>query len=82
MPVFVLIIEDNKIDSSKYKSIKKSGNKTIKISIDSKIQNLFKFKSENLFRSKYIYSASTIEESNFLNSNTRVIFTKLKNAFI
>ena len=42
------VIKKDGASSNKYKSIKKSGNKIVKISVNLKNQNLSRFKSENL----------------------------------
>ena len=62
---------------------KKSKNKIVEIL--AKNQNLVKFKSENLFKSKNfikVLNTSTIKKLNYLISNTRVVFTILRYIFI
>ena len=46
------MVEEDKIDGSKYKSIKKNRNKIVKILAKSKSRNLYKPRFESLFRSK------------------------------
>ena len=48
------IFEENRISVNKYKSIRKSWNKTIEISAKSKIWNLLKSRTRNLFKSKKV----------------------------
>ena len=48
----------------------------------SKSWNLLESRSRNVFRFKKVQSTSTIEKLNFLTSNTKVVFTKLREAFI
>ena len=74
--VLVNIVEKDEVTSSKYKNIKKSGNKMVKILIRLKSLILFKFRSRNLFRFKKIQNTSAIRESHFLILNTKVVFTK------
>ena len=64
--VLIYIVEENKVGVDKYKSIRKSGNKIVKI--------LAKLKSRNLpkcsFQSTYI-----TKKSNSLTFYIRVVFT-------
>ena len=65
----------------KYKSIKKSRNKTIKILAKLKNWNLPKSKFRNLLRSKIFIkfqNISTSKQLNFLILNTKVVFNKLR----
>ena len=67
-------LEKDGVNSSKYKSIRRSENKMVKILAKLKNKNFLKFRSKNLFRFKKFQNASTIEELNFLSPNTRVAF--------
>ena len=53
-------VEKNRVGGNECKSIKKSGNKIVKILAKLKSWNLPKFKSRNLFKSKKIWIASTM----------------------
>ena len=66
------MIKEDKVSNTKYRSISKSRNKMVKI--------LAKFKSQNLLKSSF-QSISTMKKSNFLTSNTKIVFTKLKQVF-
>ena len=76
--VLVNIVKKDKINNSECKSIKKSRNKIVKISTKLKSWNLLKSKSRNLFNFKKIQNTGVIEKPNFLISNTRVVFIKLR----
>ena len=49
----------------------------VKILAKSKSRNLLKFKFRKIFTFKKFQNTSAIEESNFLITNTRIIFTEL-----
>ena len=71
----------NRDNSSKYKSIRKSRNKIVKILAKSKIWNLLKLRSRNLSKFKNsikIQNDSIIRIANFLTLNAKVTFVKLK----
>ena len=78
----VNIVEKDKVDVSKHKSLRKSGNEIVKILAKSKSSNLLKSRSRNLFRFKKVQSISIIEKPNFLISDARAAFTKLRQVFI
>ena len=78
MLISVNIIKKDEISNNKYKGIKKSGNKMIEILVKLKNRNLFKFRFINLFKFKQVQSTSIIKESNFLSSNIRIVFSKLR----
>ena len=82
MLALINTIKKDGVISNKYKSIRKTGNKIVKILTKSKSQNLSKFRFKILFRLKKIQNTSTMEDSNSLTPNTKVVFTKLKQAFI
>ena len=71
------IVKKNRVGSKKYRSMKKSGNKIVKISTKSKSGNLLKSRSENLSKSKKVQNASVIEKCIFLILNVKIAFTKL-----
>ena len=54
MLALVDIIKKDRINSNKYKSIKKSENKIVQILAKSKSWNLLKFRSRNLAKSKNV----------------------------
>lgn len=60
---------------------KKVENEMIEILFELKSRNLPKYKSENLCKSKKIQNVDAIKEFNFLNSSTKVVFTKLRQVF-
>ena len=60
------MVEKDLISNSKYKNIRKSGNKMVKILIKLKIRNLSKFRFENLSKSKKIRITGAIRKPNFL----------------
>ena len=69
----------NGIIYDKYKSIKKSGNKTIKILAKSKSQNLLKLKFQNkskLNKSIKVQSTNIKEEFKFLILDAIIVFIK------
>ena len=82
MLTFIDIGKKDIVNDNKCKSIRKSRNKIVEILAKLKNQNLLKFRFKNLFRCKKIQNTRNIKESNFLTYNTRVVFTKLKNALI
>ena len=77
------IIEKDKINSNKYKSIKKIRSKIVEIL--AKYQNLLKFKSKKLFfkfkNLVKVSNANVIKEYNCLTSNIKIFFTKLREIF-
>ena len=81
LPISVDIVEKNRVNSGEHRNIKKLGNEIIEILIMSKSRNLPKPKSKYLFKSKKIQNDSTTKERNFLTFNSRVSFTKLRQAF-
>ena len=77
--MLILIDQTNKngIIYDKYKSIKKSGNKTIKILAKSKSQNLLKLKFQNkskLNKSIKVQSTNIKEEFKFLILDAIIVF--------
>ena len=68
----VNMVENDRIGGNKYKDIRKNENKIVKILA----------KNRNLYRSKKVQNDSAKEETNFLTSNTKVVFIKLRHTFI
>ena len=78
MLVVVDTIDEDKVDTSEYKSLKKIGNKIVEILAKSKSWNLLKFKFVNFFKFKNVQSTSIIKKFNLLTLNIRVSFTKFR----
>ena len=76
------IVKKDEFSSSKHKNTKKNRNKIVKSLAKSKIPNLPKFKSKNLFKPKKIQYTRNTRESNFLILSTKIVFTKLRQIFI
>ena len=76
------MIEEDEVNSTKCKSIRKKRNKIVEILTKSKIRNLSNFRFRDLFNFKKIQSAIAIKKPNFLTIDTKIIFIKLKQAFI
>ena len=68
------MVEKDRIDGNKYKSVRKSENKIVKIFTKSKYWNLPKSKSRNLFKSKKTQNANAMREPNFLPFKIRIIW--------
>ena len=82
MLIFVNLVKEEKVDNSKYRSIKKSRNQIIKILDKSKSRNFIKFNFENLFKFKKSQNAKLIKKPNFSILDTRIVIIKLRQAFI
>ena len=79
MPRLVDTFEKNGVDNSRYKIMRKIGNKIFEIM--AKSWNLPKTRSKNLFKSKNLIktqNTSIIREPKFLNPNIKIVFTLLK----
>ena len=72
------MFDEDRVCSSEYKSIKKSGNEIVKILAKLKSWNLPKSKSENLFKSNKVQNTSATQELNFSIYDAKIVFTKLK----
>ena len=75
------IVKRDKVNSSEYKNIRKSGNKIIKILTKSKSRNLSKSRSENLFKSKNlikVQNTNSIKKFDFFIFNIKIVFIKLR----
>ena len=58
-------MKEDEVDSSRYKSVRKSGNKIVKILAKLKSRNFYKFKFQSLSKTKKVQKIGIIEESNF-----------------
>ena len=85
MLILVDIFEEDRVDSSKNKNVKKSGNRLIKILAKLKNRKLLMFRSKNLFKSKNLTQVqiiSSIKKLNFLIPNAKAVFIELRQIFI
>ena len=75
--ILIDIIKVDIVGDNKCRSIKKNGNKTIKILTKLKSWNLPKFRSKNLTRFKKVQKIDIVKKCNLLTSNTRIVFAKV-----
>ena len=79
MLVLINAVKKNRVGNNKYKNIIPSRDKKVKISAKLNSQKFFKSKCRYLFKFKNfvkIQSTNTIEKSDFLFLNAKVVFTK------